>query len=444
MPTIAEQLTELVEQKEALADNLTSKGVASSHSEKLNTLVPKVLQIEGGGIDTSDATATANDLVSGKTAYARGVKITGAGNVMDTTEPISTTASASNVQQGMSAYVNGQRIVGECVSMSGTEITPTTSDQIITGPKILQGNKTMTIKGDSDLVAENIKKDVEIFGITGTYVGSGIDTSDATVVASDMKSGVVAYGANGKVIGNAYTRTSQVNAVADGLVDGTHHWLQAGFYNGIDFEAMPTLKAENIRNGVTIYGITGNYSPSIITNNLLDCYSKTSTADILADYGNGEIEVSWDGNFATWEVLNVAGNDHHIGAVIFNYSATSLGGITYEGYDNNANKTIMFTTPIDMAAHSIIKYRYYVSAWISPQAQLKFVSASSISEAKAKLANNEVAYSENIPCGNNLNEQWCLKEIESLTPDSYYIFWVQPNDPNGNEAILTDLQIIQL
>ena len=104
----------------------------------------------------------------------------------------------------------------------------------------------------------------------------------------------------------------------------------------------------------------------------------------------------------------------------------------------------MFTTPINMAAHSIVKYRYYVSTWINPQAQLKFVSASFVSEAKAKLANGEIAYSENIPCGNNLNEQWCLKEIESLTPDSYYIFWVQPNDPNGNEAILTDLQIIQL
>jgi len=43
--SIANYLTVLDEQRDALARNLVAMGVAASESEKLNTLVPKVLQI---------------------------------------------------------------------------------------------------------------------------------------------------------------------------------------------------------------------------------------------------------------------------------------------------------------------------------------------------------------------------------------------------------------
>ena len=49
MPTTADYLNDLVAQKNALADNLNTKGVSASHSETLNTLVPKVLEISGEG-----------------------------------------------------------------------------------------------------------------------------------------------------------------------------------------------------------------------------------------------------------------------------------------------------------------------------------------------------------------------------------------------------------
>lgn len=204
--SIASYLQALIRDKATLVTNLKRKGISSASTEEtFTTLVAKVNDIDQG-IDTSDATATASDILNNKTAYVSGSKITGniptksaetytptttdqtisqgrylsgnqtikgdanlissnikAGttifgvtgnsNVMDTTEPSSTTASASNVQAGMSAYVNGVRIVGECVSMEGNEYTPSSTDQVIQGPKILQGNKTMTIKGDADLIA---------------------------------------------------------------------------------------------------------------------------------------------------------------------------------------------------------------------------------------------------------------------------------------------------
>lgn len=48
MATTADYLNKLVAQKNALADNLVTKGVAATHNETLETLVPKVLEINGG------------------------------------------------------------------------------------------------------------------------------------------------------------------------------------------------------------------------------------------------------------------------------------------------------------------------------------------------------------------------------------------------------------
>ena len=48
MATTADYLNKLVAQKNALADNLVTKGVAATHNETLETLVPKVLDISGG------------------------------------------------------------------------------------------------------------------------------------------------------------------------------------------------------------------------------------------------------------------------------------------------------------------------------------------------------------------------------------------------------------
>lgn len=49
MPTTADYLNNLITQRDNLADNLVTKGVTASKTELLDTLVPKVLQIEGGG-----------------------------------------------------------------------------------------------------------------------------------------------------------------------------------------------------------------------------------------------------------------------------------------------------------------------------------------------------------------------------------------------------------
>lgn len=99
------------------------------------------------------------------------------------TQSITPTVSAGYVASGTAGTVTVSGSNTSNLTTQGAQtITPTTSDQTIATGKYLTG--TQTIKGDANLVASNIKKDVGIFGVTGTYEGGGGGGSSYTLVAS--------------------------------------------------------------------------------------------------------------------------------------------------------------------------------------------------------------------------------------------------------------------
>ena len=177
------------------------------------------------------------------------------------------TATASQILSGYTAYVKGKKVTGNIASQGAQTITPGTSDKTISSGKYLSG--TQTIKGDSNLVAGNIKAGTSIFGVTGTY------TSDATVGSGDIIVGKHAY-ANGRRIDGAMpNRATGVpnpidairlrdNQFFDVAVPAGYHgysWAR-GQYSYMSFDQVRNaigLTADKIASGQQILGIWGSY-----------------------------------------------------------------------------------------------------------------------------------------------------------------------------------------
>lgn len=77
------------------------------------------------------------------------------------------TVTPSALLSGIAAHdKSGNTIIGTIPGIGPDTYTPSTSNQIIQSGQYLWG--AQTIKGDSNLVAENIKKGVSIFRVAGT------------------------------------------------------------------------------------------------------------------------------------------------------------------------------------------------------------------------------------------------------------------------------------
>lgn len=94
-------------------------------------------------------------------------------------------------------------------------ITPSTLVQEITPDNGYDGLSKVTVNGDADLLAENIKKDVEIFGVTGTYEGEAPNLQEKTVIPSTSAQEIIpdsGYDGLSKVTVNAISYTETENA----------------------------------------------------------------------------------------------------------------------------------------------------------------------------------------------------------------------------------------
>ena len=130
--------------------SVTANGTYKAEDDSLDGYSQVTVSVPASAVDTGTKSITANGNNQDVVGYA-------AVNV--------------NVPNTYSAGDEGKVVSsGALVAQTAhADVTPTTSDQTIDTTT----NNSIKVKGDADLVAGNIKKDVEIFGVTGSYEGGG-------------------------------------------------------------------------------------------------------------------------------------------------------------------------------------------------------------------------------------------------------------------------------
>ncbi|MBR2745325.1 MAG: hypothetical protein IKD99_01220 [Erysipelotrichaceae bacterium] len=120
-----------------------------------------------GYVQTKNAVARSSDIAMGKTAYVNGELVVGTYVEVDTSKA---TATENDVLKGYTCYVNGEKITGSIPIYKPDSYNGDTKDRIIPKGYYLDGTP-INIAGAANLVKENIREGVSIFGVTGTYNG---------------------------------------------------------------------------------------------------------------------------------------------------------------------------------------------------------------------------------------------------------------------------------
>ena len=197
----------------------------------------------------------------------------------------------ASVTQEAGVVPAGTETATKQLSTQGAKtVTPGTSNQTaVSSGRYTTG--TVTVEGDANLVAGNIKKDVSIFGVTGTLETESAEQATPEITVSS--GGLITATAGDK------SATKQLSTqAAQTITPGTNNkTISSGKYlTGIQtIKGDTNLIASNIKEGVTIFDVLGTFAggssggglPSGISALASGTYTPTENKTTRVDVAHG-------------------------------------------------------------------------------------------------------------------------------------------------------------
>lgn len=155
----------------------------------------------------------------------------------------------------------------QLTTKAATTYTPGTANQTISSGTYLTG--VQTISGDSNLVAANIKSGVSIFGVAGSYSGSGGSTGGLVMKTGTTTSATIDTGLSSISFITIYKDTLTATGLIQGVYsadEGKLHYTYCSSYNYYYKQCTnATSTASSVSGGTFTLGTSGTSSLSSST-----------------------------------------------------------------------------------------------------------------------------------------------------------------------------------